>query len=321
MLTPNEFQPTVRSVSGKDPAIFAHVLELTGCKATVSANSPCFYFEQYITKVGSVIAGSLKLKGECTITLQDPTDRLVVFIPVSGSARLHIAGQCIDAGEDVIVLAQARQIAGLQLGPDRTHMVLEIPQTDLRRKLSELLGCAIHERLQFQLTLKIESEAGRLLNLLTKALVDGLTSESNLSSTHRSLTDSILCCLVELVWHNYTRSVENTNNLATPKYIERAISFMQANLPNALTVECIATEVNVSPRTLQQGFKQFRGTTPMAYLKELRLQAAHRELEWAPPGVSVSDIGRRWGFVHLGRFAAEYRERFGRAPSGTLKGF
>ena len=271
--------------------------------------------------IGVICVSSTSVEGGCTVQQQDAADRLVLMIPICGHAEVKVGTQLIDAKPDVIVLASTRQISSLELAPDRKHLMVEVPQSDLRRKLGQLIRCTIHESLQFQLTLKMDTVAGRLLSMIARALAEGLTDEvASDSFTLLSLSDALMNCLVELVWHNYTSSVDSATNLVTPKYVENAIAFMQANLPKPLTVDVIAAAVNVSPRSLQQGFKQYRETTPMAYLSELRLQAAHRELQWAPPGVSVSDIGRRWGFSHLGRFAAEYRERFGRAPSGTLKG-
>jgi transcriptional regulator GlxA family with amidase domain len=62
------------------------------------------------------------------------------------------------------------------------------------------------------------------------------------------------------------------------------------------------------------------GTSPMAYLRELRLQAVHDELAIAEPGsIRVTEVAARWGFVHLGRFAATYRRQFAELPSDTLK--
>ena len=34
---------------------------------------------------------------------------------------------------------------------------------------------------------------------------------------------------------------------------------------------------------------------------------------------SITEIAGRWGFSHMGRFAVEYRKRFGEPPSQTLR--
>ena len=60
--------------------------------------------------------------------------------------------------------------------------------------------------------------------------------------------------------------------------------------------------------------------SPMAYVQEVRLQRVHRQLRAAAPGTTtVTDVAHAWGFVHLGRFARRYRERFGESPSQTLR--
>ncbi|KQZ48598.1 hypothetical protein ASD54_17210 [Rhizobium sp. Root149] len=316
------FTAGARLSTGDDPVMLEKAMQLTGGRVTIRPNCNTFRFDHRQAQIGTTSITALRIDGGCTISRQDAADRLLVFLPLHGAAKIQVGTQCLDATPDVIVLAPTRQVSALDVPASRAHLVLEIPQADLRSKLGNLVGRTIHESLQFQLTLKIDTGPGRLLSLIGRALAEGLNQDINSNaSTLQILSDAVASCLVELVWHNYTPSVESATNLLTPKYIENAIAFMQANLHKPLTVDAIAAAVSVSPRSLQQGFKQFRETTPMAYLKELRLQAAHRELQWAPPGVSVSDIGRKWGFSHLGRFAAEYRDRFGRAPSGTLKGF
>ncbi|MEU4714350.1 helix-turn-helix domain-containing protein [Micromonospora purpureochromogenes] len=50
-----------------------------------------------------------------------------------------------------------------------------------------------------------------------------------------------------------------------------------------------------------------------------RRYAVHRALCAAGPGASVTAIAVQHGFAHLGRFAGEYRARFGESPSTTLR--
>lgn len=104
------------------------------------------------------------------------------------------------------------------------------------------------------------------------------------------------------------------------KTITRAIEYMRANLHKALTPAEVAGAVHVSVRALQEGFRKHLGTTPMTHLRDLRLDAVHTELLTAVPGESnVSEIAHQWGVTHMGRFARDYRERFGVSPSVTLR--
>jgi transcriptional regulator GlxA family with amidase domain len=72
-------------------------------------------------------------------------------------------------------------------------------------------------------------------------------------------------------------------------------------------------------RTLQEGFHRHVGMSPMAYLRTVRLRRAHRHLRSAHPSdVTVASIAHRWGFSHLGRFAAAHKAMFGETPLQAL---
>ena len=74
--------------------------------------------------------------------------------------------------------------------------------------------------------------------------------------------------------------------------------------------------LGVSERTLQLHFRQLVGTSPRRWDLLMRLHGARRELMAAGSGSGrVTGIALRWGFEHLGRFSAAYREQFGVAPS------
>ena len=62
------------------------------------------------------------------------------------------------------------------------------------------------------------------------------------------------------------------------------------------------------------------GTSPTAYLREVRLRRAHQSLlESDPSTTSVASIGYHWVFNNLGRFAAEYAARYHQLPAQTLR--
>lgn len=108
---------------------------------------------------------------------------------------------------------------------------------------------------------------------------------------------------------------------AHPETLRRAIAHMDAHIAEDITVADIAAAAHVTVRAVQLAFRRHLDTTPMAYLRRIRLQAAHEQLCAASPesGQTVTSIAARWGFAHPGRFAAEYRRAYGRAPGVTLR--
>src|SRR5262249_20310696 len=102
-----------------------------------------------------------------------------------------------------------------------------------------------------------------------------------------------------------------------PRYIAQAIDYMHANLHLPLTMTAVAEAVGISGRSLQLAFRSFRQTTPAAYLRQIRLDAAHSELSLPENELPVREVALKWGFIHMGRFAAQYRASFGVCPSET----
>jgi transcriptional regulator GlxA family with amidase domain len=86
------------------------------------------------------------------------------------------------------------------------------------------------------------------------------------------------------------------------------------------TASELALLTGVSERTLRAIFHAEFGVGPVTHLRRRRLDSVHHDLvALAPDGTTtVADVAHRHGFAHAGRFAAEYRSRFGETPSATL---
>ncbi|WP_181776072.1 helix-turn-helix transcriptional regulator [Amycolatopsis pittospori] len=108
---------------------------------------------------------------------------------------------------------------------------------------------------------------------------------------------------------------------ALPEVVRRGIAFLEANPDIDLGVADIARACRVSVRALQLAFRRHLDTTPMAYLRRVRLDRVRADLLDADPGAgaTVTRIAAKWGFVDGSRFSAYYRETFGEAPSHTLR--
>jgi transcriptional regulator GlxA family with amidase domain len=102
--------------------------------------------------------------------------------------------------------------------------------------------------------------------------------------------------------------------------LRRAVAYIESHAGEAITVLDIAAGAGVGVRALQHAFAHHYETTPMGYLRRVRLERAHRELQAADPGGdTVAQIARRWGFADPGRFAALYRDTYGANPRPTLR--
>ncbi len=106
----------------------------------------------------------------------------------------------------------------------------------------------------------------------------------------------------------------------SPATLRRAVVYIEANAARDISIGEIAGAARVTRRAVQQAFRRHLDTTPTAYLRQVRLDAARRELLAAEPGaLTVTEVAHRWGFSSPSRFTERYRAAFGTTPSETLR--
>jgi AraC-like DNA-binding protein len=106
---------------------------------------------------------------------------------------------------------------------------------------------------------------------------------------------------------------------ALPVDLVRVLEWLRGNLHEAVNLEKLASIAGVRPRTLESHFRLFLGTTPLGWVRRMRLVSARRELELGRMNARVTDIALAHGISQLGRFSSEYRALFGEPPSATLR--
>ncbi|MCA9539226.1 MAG: AraC family transcriptional regulator, partial [Myxococcales bacterium] len=69
---------------------------------------------------------------------------------------------------------------------------------------------------------------------------------------------------------------------------------------------------------LQAAFRTFRGTTPLSFLREQRIERARQQLLRGEESTTIARVVHDLGLGSPGRFSADYKRRFGESPSATL---
>ena len=105
-----------------------------------------------------------------------------------------------------------------------------------------------------------------------------------------------------------------------PHALRRAVRYIEEHAGDDIGLTDIAAAAGLGARGLQLAFRRHHDVTPLEYLRRVRLDRAHRDLQAATPADStVSGIADRWGFPHHGNFSALYLRTYGCSPSITLR--
>ncbi|BBX75827.1 hypothetical protein MSHI_37330 [Mycobacterium shinjukuense] len=129
----------------------------------------------------------------------------------------------------------------------------------------------------------------------------------------------LAAALLESFPSNVTAAQDLQADRALPRAFKGAVSFIQRHACHDIGINDVAAAVRLTPRAVQYLFRQHLDTTPTEYLRRVRLHRAHQDLLRSDSSATVTEIARRWGFGHPGRFAVLYRETYGQSPHTTLK--
>jgi AraC-like DNA-binding protein len=275
-----------------------------------------------IIKVGRVTAGYLHFGDALRIQTVEAAN-YHVDIPLTGRARMQAGPRDPVYGtpQTAAIFAPGLPV-DLDCGDDFTQIALMLPKAGLQLELESLLGQSLRTPLEFSMALDLTSPPGRTV-LQALRLIDAASDQEDGMLQHplaaHRLEQVLMHSLLLAQPHNYSDILRASPPLAGARSVSEAVDLMRARPAHAWTAAELAAASSTSVRSLQENFRRSLGTSPMRYLRDFRLEQVHKELLAAEPGaVTVTEVAARWGFVHLGRFAAAYRQRFAERPSDTI---
>jgi AraC-like DNA-binding protein len=268
----------------------------------------------------NITCGRLRISSSTVRTSCYPL--IAVCLPISGETVItsHSSSTPV-GGQSAAVVSSGSPVVVDYLTDDCAIETLVFERTAVEAELARMLGTPVTRPLRFdsRLSLSAPSPWSRALSLLHGELTDpdGLAAVPAMSAR---LGHLMMAGLLVSQPHNYSEALTKPKAAFASKPIRKALEFIEDRPAEIETVADIASMVGLSVRALDDGFRRFVGTPPMTYLRNLRMTRAHEELMAADPFTTTATaVARKWGFGHYGRFAADYRRRFGHKPSETLR--
>lgn len=99
----------------------------------------------------------------------------------------------------------------------------------------------------------------------------------------------------------------------SPSWHRRVVDLLQARFQENLDLATIAAEVDVHPVHLARVFRRYEGCTVGAYVRNLRIEYACRQLLTSDEALST--IAHAAGFADQSHFSRSFKQRMGLSPS------
>ena len=94
--------------------------------------------------------------------------------------------------------------------------------------------------------------------------------------------------------------------------VDKALKRIHGNYANPMDVEELAALVHMSPSAFHRVFKEVTASSPIQYLKKIRLDKARDLL--AEEGLRVGEAAARVGYESPNQFSREFKRYFGASP-------
>lgn len=252
---------------------------------------------------------------------QAPRDRVCFALPlaVPGTARLQ--GREADDRSIFILNAGEEFLFHMPQGMDMLSITFD--RETFERTLEESPWSGEFRQWLRQPVVRVPERRlaqcrERLLFLLDRSIEDvrGFAPGQAEEELERDLMEELTCLLADPGFDRHQRLASSPGSFIVEKCHLMTVTDPQS--PPSVIDLC--DRLRISRRTVQNSFRAVTQTTPVNYIRCIRLNGVRRELVGTRADeLTIGDAASRWGFFHLSHFAADYQALFGELPSRTRR--
>lgn len=244
--------------------------------------------------LGSLFHLQVLLKGHCRSTCR-------------GDEHHYVPGE--------LLLINPDDPVDLTYSADCEKFILKLPASLLEQACLEQRWLLPEGGIRFSAARHAMGSLEGFVNLLG-LICDEAESNTSLLQVQEHYGRIVASKLLSLLGNNIQRG----EPAAQVQSFEQLVAYIDANLIHDISVTQLMAVIRVSERTLYTLFERHAGQSPKGYVRQRKLERIHAALLDPASSVrNVTEVALDYGFLHLGRFAESYRQRFGELPSVTFK--
>ena len=283
-------------------------------------------------QVLDVCLGTAQIDGICMVyhrhgaRVRVSTDMIRDFyllqIPIQGEALIRINKVDYRSHPNQAALLSPNNDFEMLFGAGCEQLIVRVEQSELESHFERQQGRHVPTSFQFAPAIPLDTPGARQVIELLRFMVSALRDEQGICSTptaRKQVVSLLLSGFLTCFDHNHKDLLSAPSTRVRRSHMALAKEYIHEHLDEPITPDDIASFANMSTRSLFTAFQANLDTTPMRYVKDLRLERVRDALTKADPtAISVATVAMDHGFQHLGHFCADYKARFAERPSDTL---
>ena len=242
-----------------------------------------------------------------------------VHMPMNGRAIGIVAGREFEANTIRALVTNPGDELRIRFDHDSPQLIVRIEQDALERYLARQSGRMMTHRLDFEPGFDLAGDDatrwhGAIQLLHTEVFYAGSLVQKGIGIG--PLEEFCMSSLLMVQPNSYREQLIRSSAAPGRRAVRQSLDWHRAEPVRAGHDGSIAAHVGVSVRSIQQGFNDELGQSPMAYLRERRLERVREELTdaVAGDGATVTAIAERWGVSPPRQFRGALPEALGRVP-------
>lgn len=247
-----------------------------------------------------------------------PADMVHFAIPIHAPLPLTLQGRAV--GRHAITALRSNEEFIMHVPPEADSIQLSVRNDDLATLAPEFYQQLYGQR-HWQPVIQIRPEQLASARSALLSVFEQAVENPDLlayAGSQKLVQHQLISLLLDMLHDSVPEQRPNLTYATHSDIVKRSQAIVLDSSDEPVTVLDLCQQLRVSRRTLQNSFQLIAGTTPVDYLRSIRLNAVRRMLlapEHAAHG--IREAAGYWGFYHLGHFARDYRKLFCELPSET----